>query len=136
MKREYSFQKARRCHATSKRTGQRCKAGVEHALIPVLDEDVKQAKAREKGPKGKNQKPVFAALDTAIDTMGQPSPRFTGMPTNARVTTFDAWERQSLMQLTHDTEKRRQQAFMEAAESLISGGYVGHCNPYVWNKMG
>ena len=26
MKREYSFQKAPRCHATSKRTGQRCKA--------------------------------------------------------------------------------------------------------------
>ncbi len=26
MKREYSFQKAPRCHATSKRTGKRCKA--------------------------------------------------------------------------------------------------------------
>ena len=111
-------------------------AGVEHTLIPVLDEDVKQAKAREKGPKGKNQKPVFAALDTAIDTMGQPSPGFTGMPTSSRVTKWDAWERQSLMQLTHDTEKRRQQAFREAAESLISGGYVGHLNSYVWNKKG
>jgi hypothetical protein len=39
------------------------------------------------------------------------------------------------MQLTHDTEKRRQQAFKEAAESLISGGYVGYVHSYVWNKI-
>ena len=48
MKREYSFQKAPRCHATSKRTGKRCKAPAVRGWTVCRFHG-----ARGGGPKGK-----------------------------------------------------------------------------------
>jgi hypothetical protein len=65
--------------------------------------------------RGKNQQVLLDCLDTVIAETGKPSPKFTGMPTTGLVTDYGIWERQCLAQLGQGTERRRKQAFEEAA---------------------
>ncbi len=106
-------------------------AGVEHTLIPVLDDDVEMPNqnAARMGP---NMKALLDALDEALDQNGQPSPGFTGMPTSATVTTIDAWERHALPKLAQSDERRKREAFKRACETLLNRSKVRLHNEFVW----
>ncbi len=107
-------------------------ADLESTLIPVLDDDVEMPD--QNGARmGSNMKVLLDALDEALDQSGQPSPGFTGMPTNATVTTIDAWERHTLPKLTQPDERRKKEAFKRAMQGLIDRKRkVQLHNEFVW----
>jgi hypothetical protein len=68
----------------------------------------------------------------AIDTLGQPSPGGSVVPTSGQVCTFTQWQSLATAKLTHDEPKHQNQAFKLAAERLIARGAVGKHNDLVW----
>lgn len=106
-------------------------AGVETTLVPVLDDSVQLPNGNDTRL-GANMKTLLEALDQALDQSGEPSPGFTGMPTNATVTTRDAWERHALLKLPQDDERKKREAFKRAMDSLKRKNKIKALGDYVW----
>ena len=106
-------------------------AGVETTLVPVLDESVQMPNGND-ARLGTNMKALVESLDEAIDQNGQPSPGFTGMPTNATVTTVGAWERHTLPKLPQEDDRRKRQAFKRSMKGLVGKGWAKCHGEYVW----
>ena len=101
----------------------------------ILDNDQWRTEAAKLNTKakqpGKNQKVLLNCLDTVLATAGEPSPKFTGMPTSGFVASYGLWHKQCLAQLGQGTERLKKQAFKEAAEALINES-IGKHGDYVW----
>jgi RecA-family ATPase len=101
----------------------------------ILENDQWRTEAAKPNTKakqpGKNQKVLLNCLDTVLATSGEPSPKFTGMASSGTVASYNLWQKQCLAQLGQSSERRRKQAFEEAAEALI-GDAIGKHNDYIW----
>jgi hypothetical protein len=105
----------------------------ESTLVPEFDETVDTNSSGAKKLTSANHKAAQEALQQALDKHGEPSPGFTGMPSNATVIKRGTWETYGSPKMSGADTKRQNENFGRAVTALHDKGLVGFQGEYVWS---